>query len=202
MHSSNRQQLRKQMRERRRQLSKAQQSLASQRLLTLLGRHPLFRNSKRIAFYCALDGELNPHLLLARALRMGKQCYLPVIRRDRSNKMIFVRYQPGMGTTINRYGITEPLPQRHRILPAWGLSLVLMPLVAFDPQGSRLGMGKGYYDRAFAFVRRQSRQVKLIGLAHECQKVARLETAAWDIPLDKIVSDGGIYECGQKAGKR
>ena len=66
-----------------------------------------------------------------------------------------------------------------------------MPLVGFDEQGTRLGMGGGFYDRSFAF-RRQRRHwtgPQLLGLAHGCQKVSQLPTAPWDIPLDGIASD-------------
>ena len=70
-----------------------------------------------------------------------------------------------------------------------------MPLVAFDTQGNRLGMGGGYYDRSLAFIkhRRQWHSPHLIGLAHELQKVDALSCASWDVPLNMIISEENIY---------
>jgi 5-formyltetrahydrofolate cyclo-ligase len=70
-----------------------------------------------------------------------------------------------------------------------------MPLVAFDEQGNRLGMGGGFYDRTLAYLRQreQWRRPLLIGLAHECQKVPSLESQRWDIPLDAIFTEAAVY---------
>ena len=69
-----------------------------------------------------------------------------------------------------------------------------MPLVGFDEEGGRLGMGGGFYDRSFAFTRIRPRlRPTLIGLAHELQKVQKLPVEPWDIPLDAVVTDHRIY---------
>jgi len=95
----------------------------------------------------------------------------------------------------NKYGIEEPCAIRNPRVPAWGLDLVLLPLVAFDPYGGRLGMGGGYYDRTFAYKQRLygMNGPKLLGLAHELQKTERLELASWDIPLAGVASDRHLY---------
>ena len=91
----------------------------------------------------------------------------------------------------NRFGIREPVDQKQHQVPAWRLSLVLMPLVGFDPQGNRLGMGGGFYDRTFAYRTRRKTWPgpTLLGVAHHCQKVSALPVASWDIPLDAIITD-------------
>ncbi len=96
----------------------------------------------------------------------------------------------------NRFGIPEP-QARHgahpaRRLPAWALDLILLPLVGFDDDGQRMGMGGGFYDRTLAFTRRPGPRPHLIGLAHECQRVESLPVAPWDVPLDAIVSDARV----------
>ncbi len=90
----------------------------------------------------------------------------------------------------------SPLQQRL----AGALDLVLLPLVGFDEQGGRLGMGGGFYDRSLAYLARRKNGHKptLIGLAHECQKVDRLALASWDIPLAGTVTDAGWYVAGKR----
>ncbi len=182
------------MRRGRRALSPSQQSQAAARLCRLLSRDPDFIRADRVAFYLASDGEISPQPLLELALKMGKRCYLPVLHPIRHNRLWFVRYRPGCPMQRNRFGIDEPHDKLNPRVPAWSLDLVLLPLVAFDPQGGRLGMGGGFYDRSFAFKTRQTRRSPtLIGLAHELQKVERLPLASWDIPLAGIASDRRLY---------
>ncbi len=181
------------MRQRRRQLSRHQQAFAAQQLFRHLRQLSLFRRSRRIAFYVARDGEISPHLLMRQARAMGKRCYLPVMRKDRSCRLFFMPYEPGSTRRESRYRIEEPRYAPARALAPAALNLVLMPLVAFDDSGARLGMGKGYYDRSFAFTRRGLWPVRLVGLAHECQRVEKLEAAIWDVPLEMIATDRKVY---------
>jgi 5-formyltetrahydrofolate cyclo-ligase len=92
----------------------------------------------------------------------------------------------------NRYGIDEPAYAPATVMRAAMLDIVLLPLVGFDLEGNRLGMGKGYYDRTFAASRTRWRCPKLLGIAHGLQEVAQLPRAAWDVPLDGIVTERGL----------
>ena len=97
----------------------------------------------------------------------------------------------------NRYGIPEPAhPNKARNFPLRSLDLVLMPLVGFDTQGNRLGMGGGYYDRSFAFLHRHShwRKPHLMGTAYEFQRLSKLDAQPWDVPLDAIVTEANLYK--------
>lgn len=183
--------LRDELRSARRALSPSQQRHASRQLFRRLAQHPLFVRSKHIAFYLANDGEIDPALLLKHARHLGKICYVPVLRRWPSTHMGFQRLTPGQRWHTNRFGIREPVAQLRLQTPPWRLALVMMPLVGFDPQGNRLGMGGGFYDRTFAYRRLRSTWPgpRLLGLAHDCQKVAALPVATWDIPLDAIMTD-------------
>ena len=194
MNGSNRSALRRQLRAARRALTPQQQYQASQQLWRQLAQHPLFRRSRHIAFYLANDGEIDPAILMEHARRLGKQCYLPVITGWPANRMHFQRLTPQQQWATNRFGIREPLLNPALQARPWRLDLILMPLVGFDESGNRLGMGGGFYDRAFAFRRLRKHWFgpRLLGLAHDCQKVAQLPAAAWDIPLDGIVSDQQI----------
>lgn len=186
--------IRREMRERRKSLSPQAQERASQSLARLLQRQPFFIRSRRIAFYLANDGEMDPHYLLQSAMRRNKYCFLPVLHPVRPGRLWFRRIKSESNLKANRFGIPEPMSGR--LIPGYGLDVVFMPLVAFDRHGGRLGMGAGFYDRTFAFKERSSRlSPLLVGLAHSCQEVERLPLASWDVPLAAVVTDQGIICC-------
>lgn len=185
--------LRRLMRKRRRTLSHKQLTDAAHKLFQRVAPSKLFRFSRRIAFSMARQGEINPDLLLRTAQRRKKDCYLPVMSKVGEPRLHFRLFKKGQKLIRNNMGIPEPA--RTFTCKPFVLSLVLMPLVAFDIECNRLGMGKGYYDRTFAFSRRSVRQSPvLLGLAHECQRVEELGVASWDVPLNGVVTDEAWYQ--------
>ena len=96
---------------------------------------------------------------------------------------------------VSGYGLSEPRAERGERIDPRRLELVLLPLVGFDSQGTRLGIGGGYYDRTFAGIRSDAltRRPRLVGVAFELQRLAALERAAWDVPIDAVVTDRGSY---------
>lgn len=175
---------------RRRQLSSEQQHQAAKSLARLTPLIKAVRKANHIALYLARDGEINPALLMAKLSRMGKLCYLPVLSQGK--KLQFRRFRPVTRLIPNRLGIPEP--RTGKLVCARELDVVLMPLVGFDQRGSRLGMGGGFYDRSFSFksVRNRCRAPRLIGLAHQCQRVDHLPIEPWDIPVWSIATGQGL----------
>lgn len=195
--TSDRAALRRLLRRRRRALSPKQQKEAARHLARTLTRQPDVLRARRIAVYLPNDGEIDPGVFVEKARQRGVDVYLPVLHPVHRGRLTF---QPWTGSTrlkANRFGIAEPSFRGHRSHPAWALDTVLLPLVGFDSNGGRLGMGGGFYDRTFAFIRHRPRPAPtLIGLAHECQQVDRLPIASWDIPLDAIATARRIYRNG------
>ncbi|WP_436785567.1 5-formyltetrahydrofolate cyclo-ligase [Stutzerimonas frequens] len=187
--------LRRKLRHARRQLTPAQQRLAARRLYRQLTHHPQFRRARHIALYLPNDGEIDPRLLLQAAQRRGKATYLPVLNPWPRTRMVFQRIKPGERLRRNRFGIFEPVIRTARQRRVWALDLLLMPLVGFDGNGGRLGMGGGFYDRSLAYraMRKKSHKPTLLGLAHECQRVDRLPLESWDVALQATVTDQGWY---------
>jgi len=184
------QQLRSELRARRKALNPTQQTQASLFLLRQLMQVPQFMRARNVALYMANDGEIDPEPIIRQLWKMDKHSYLPVLRPGKSREMWFVEYTPGALLTKNRFGIPEPDFRQHHKLPAQLLDVVLMPLVGFDRTGARLGMGGGFYDATFAFKQKKNAgKPALIGLAHACQEVESLTTASWDIPLFAIATD-------------
>lgn len=90
--------------------------------------------------------------------------------------------------TRNRYGIAEPELDVQQVLPHSMLDLICTPLVAFDAEGNRLGMGGGYYDRTLACWHEHGLGPRPLGLAHDCQQVESVPQAQWDVPLPQIIT--------------
>ena len=180
--------LRREMRRRRRGLSVVERRDAARALSARLAASRWFLNSRTIAVYLSNDGEVDLLPLVERAWLMGKRTFLPRLFGPR---LWFLPFHPQSRLAGNRYSIPEPVePARRRIRPMF-LDLVLFPLVAFDSDGNRLGMGAGYYDRTFEAARRRNvwRGPKRVGVAYEIQRVDSLPAADWDVPLDAIVTE-------------
>jgi len=186
--------LRQSIRQQRRSLSHAEAEQCAEQLAHRTARHPLVLQSQRIAAYLAADGEIDPYPLMQSLWASGKTLYLPVLAPFSKQKLWFAKFNPADTLVFNRFGIPEPV--RRRLIKPCALDLVLTPLVAFDSSGHRVGMGGGYYDRSFAFMRRRHywRKPRLLGLAYELQKQSSITPNDWDIPLDAVATEACIYQ--------
>ena len=151
--------------------------------------------ARRIAAYWPADGELDPRPLIRLVQGRGVRVFLPVLRPGRQRRLWFVPFAPGAPLKANRLGISEPRRGRRGLKLPWQLDLVLVPLVGFDRNCNRIGMGAGFYDRTLAYLRQRTRWRRpcLIGVAHECQRLDRIEPRPWDIPLDGVATELGVY---------
>jgi 5-formyltetrahydrofolate cyclo-ligase len=151
------------------------------------------RPGMRVAVYAPLPSELDTGPLIQLARQRGCHVYLPRITDPRRRRMQFVESSGPMRR--NHLGILEPVQLRR--ISARRLDLVFVPLVGFDATGMRLGMGAGYYDRAFAFLRRRRYWIhpRLIGLAYSFQQVPHIEGAVHDVHLNAVVTERGSIKC-------
>lgn len=182
---------RRKLREIRRGLDWRERKQRSDQLCSHLGRQPLFTSSKRVAIYLAADGEVETDTLIERAWTAGKRVYLPVLVPFSHNRLWFVQYRPDTRLVRNRFGISEPVIDHQRIIPPVALDIVFTPLVGFDRQGNRLGMGGGFYDRSFAYLRsrRHWKKPRLVGLAFDFQQLEQLPVQPWDVPLSGVATE-------------
>ena len=193
MTDDNRKALRASLRQSRQQLSPEKRHIAARSLLDLIGHQDFFRVAQRIAFYQVIDGEIDPQFLLDLALSEGKACFLPVLSRENPEFVSFAAYDADTQLVENQWGIAEPSPET--IVSPTNFDVVFVPLVGFNEQCFRMGMGKGFYDRTFSFkiFNRCSRPL-LVGLAHESQLVKEaFPVESWDVRLDAIATDKKIY---------
>lgn len=122
----------------------------------------------------------------------NKNCYLPILTAEKS--LLFVPFQQGDPLIPNQYGIGEPVNQQQTI-SAEKLDMVILPLVAFDQRGNRLGTGGGYYDRSFAWKRNvRDKKPMMIGLGYAAQQADELPEEAWDIRMDGVITELGYIK--------
>lgn len=194
----NTQTLRKQMRSRRRDLTAYEQRLASAMAIDNILHHPIFLRARHIALFLPNDGEIDISELMPTAWAMHKRCYLPILASP-GQRLVFAPMEKDSRLELNRYGIPEPVANRRQLRLPRQLDLVLTPLVAFDAQGNRIGMGGGYYDRSFAFLRRRQHWCRphMLGVAHDFQRVSTLPQQPWDVPLHGVFTDRQFYQAGK-----
>jgi 5-formyltetrahydrofolate cyclo-ligase len=186
-HHQQRNLIRQRMRAKRRELPQQEQDIASHRLARTLQNEHWFSRAERIGLYLPHHGELSVLPAVLGSHRRKRKLYLPVVKNKQ--QMSFVGWQPGDALIENRFGIPEPRLKGAEIASLWTLDVLLLPLVAFDRSGNRLGMGGGFYDRLLAKLNQSLRRPRLVGVAYQFQEVDSLPVAPWDQKLDQIVTD-------------
>ncbi|TAM58230.1 MAG: 5-formyltetrahydrofolate cyclo-ligase [Rhodanobacter sp.] len=196
--TARRRELRQSLAERRRALSPPERMTAAQGLRRSLEQLPEYLADNRVAGYWASDGELPLNLVIPPLAARGQQFLLPVVSPGK--RLRFARWQSGEAVQPNRYGIPEPVAPGELLEP-FQLDLVFLPLLGFDRRGQRLGTGGGYYDRSFAFLKKQVRPTEplLVGIAYAFQELPRIEAEAWDVALDFIATDRELIDCHASA---
>ena len=181
--------LRQRVRTERRALTPHARAAAERSIVRRIQNLGAYRSARRIALFLAFDGEPSLAQLIESAARSGKRLYAPVITRSR---MTFAELGLNGALGTNFFGIQEP--HLGNLIDPRRLDLVLTPLVAFDDRGVRIGVGRGYYDRCFRFLRGRGlwQRPKLLAVAYELQHVPAIVENTWDIPLWGAVTEAGV----------
>lgn len=158
----------------------------TQRVLSL----PAFQAAERIFAYCSVVPEVDTHAILAQARRRGKTVALPVTQPD--GKMQFARYDGAL--VPGRFGIPEP-PRGAQILLPQPCDLMLIPALAYDRTGRRLGRGGGYYDRFLARV-----DCCTVGLIRAAFLLDALPAEWNDVPVSAVITEDGVLYPQEKPG--
>lgn len=193
MNASNKIEIRKTVRLARQKISLSDRKEAAERAHDLLVHSEIFIKSKHIACYIPMKNEFDTHPIIQAIWSANKDCYLPVLSKDQKKFLYFVQYQKNDVLHLNVLSVMEPdINQEH--IEKENLELILMPLVAFDRQGGRIGTGGGYYDRTFSFLKNKlSLKPFLMGVAFACQEVKIIPIDEWDIALDGVVTEKEIF---------
>lgn len=172
----------------------------------------------KVALFLSIDGEIDTTQTIKTLWDNGHQVYLPRIHPFNPKQLIFLRYNLYTPLIKSPLGMNEPALNCQQLCPVNQLNIIFTPLVAFDAQGHRLGMGGGFYDRTLAPLYAKHTQnpqfddkihdkknhndyrnnyhnkgskPRIIGLAHNCQQVEQVPTESWDLPLTQIITPKG-----------
>lgn len=162
--------------------------IKSGRIARALRRLPEYRKAQAILCYVDFDGEVQTRAILEKSLSDGKKVFVPVVA-DRARRHLVVAQIKDLEKDLahrGHYGIARPLRLSSREIPLSTLDLVILPGVAFDGQGNRLGRGGGYFDR---FLSRVPPSVPRVGLAFRFQVVAKLPSETHDQPVSRVITE-------------
>jgi 5-formyltetrahydrofolate cyclo-ligase len=187
-------QYRRQLLAQRRALTPVQMQCAAMRVAARVWRLPVLARSRRLALYLPVSGELDCMPVIRGAWRRGRLVYLPVIT---GVSLHFAPFAPHSTLVTNHFGIAEPACSDEELRSARDMDVIFAPLLGFDADGYRLGMGGGYYDRTLAFLaqRRHFRRPHFIGLAYEFQRISAVPHQKHDVRLEAVVTDEGCCNC-------
>lgn len=146
-----------------------------------------FAKAKTVLFYASKSDEVLTRGIIVRTLSAGKRAALPVVREQ---DLVLAEIRSFEGLVGGKFGILEPKV----VVPVepGEMEAVIVPGVAFDERGNRIGFGKGYYDR---LLKRLGKNVPKIGLAYEFQVVPKVPAGEWDVPIHLIVTEKRTIRC-------
>lgn len=199
MRDDDRDLIRKRMRDQRRALAAHARIDAARGVASQLEHLPKLLRELRIGAYWAVRGELPLSHTLSAMYRRGQIVFLPVLAAD--EQLRFAPWLPGETLAANRFGIPEPEKNGASVIDAHALDVVLVPLLAFDRRGHRLGSGGGWYDRSFTFLGDRPRPAKtvLVGVGYAFQELPMLPVAAHDVRMDYIATERELIDCNTAA---
>lgn len=180
--------LRRKMLGQRQRLTTDQVKIWSQQVSQCMLKDPLFQQARTIMGYASFRNEVDLSPLLGRSLMQGKQLLLPVTDWEKQQILPVAVERYPADLRPGRYGILEPARDQ-KLWPLEAIDLVLVPGVAFDFQGYRLGYGRGFYDR---FLTQLPRHTKIVGVAFNFQLVPTVFPEKHDVPLPVIITERGM----------
>ena len=143
-----------------------------------------FKKAKCVMFYVSKDYEVDTHKMIDESIAMGKKVVVPITLKEEKTLRPSELRDRKRELVKGHYGIHQPHEKHIRPVPLEEVDLMVVPGIAFDKSGHRLGHGGGYYDR---FLEKAPPTVFTVGLAFSFQIVDELPRHDTDIPVDKVI---------------
>jgi len=184
--------MRKKILDERKSVSRAGILAASETIARRLFRLSEFKRAKTVMFYVSEGGEVHTHRMIREALRSGKRVLAPAMGEGKKILLPVAIRDFDRELSPGKWGILEPDPKKNSPVSLSEIDLVVIPGVAFDLRGNRLGRGEGYYD---SFLKKVFPAVPRVALAFEWQLVKKVPVAPHDIPVDRIITEKRSIRC-------
>lgn len=150
---------------------------------------PLPPTGSVVSGYAPINAEIDVFPLLKALLKKGYRCALPSVQ-DADARLDFLSWDEDMPMQTTIYGINEPDSAISEVLTP---NLLIVPMLAFDARGGRIGYGSGNFDRTFAYLNKIG-SFAAVGVAYDSQRVERVPMGPYDYPMDMIVTDKQVYK--------
>ncbi|MFZ3066025.1 MAG: 5-formyltetrahydrofolate cyclo-ligase [Nitrospirota bacterium] len=183
--------LRKEIIDKRNNLSITERFDASKRIKDALFSLPVFKDTKSVHFFVSFGSEVITSEMIKEAIKMGKSVFVPFVDREKKElrlseiKDFFKELEPGY------WGILEPKKEYRRDASINDVDLMVMPGVAFDENGHRLGYGMAFYDKLLSS---RKKDTPLVAIAFDMQVVDDVPCERHDILIDKIVTEKRVID--------
>jgi len=190
--------LRQEFLKKRNSLSRDEIDFKSEKIEKVLFALPEFQRAKTVMFYVSFCSEVETEKMIRNALNLRRRVVVPAVEGGKIVVSEIKNFKKEL--TKGSFGIREPKKEFRRRVDQKDIDLVIVPGVAFDKTGGRLGYGRGYYDRflrskSIRLRRGYSHQCALIGLAFDLQITEKIPLVEKDVKVDKIVTEIGIINC-------
>ncbi|QCI21700.1 5-formyltetrahydrofolate cyclo-ligase [Buchnera aphidicola (Hyadaphis tataricae)] len=184
--------LRAHIRKIRNSLSILEQQKQSIKIAKIADNFIFFNRAEHIAIFLPFDGEINTYPLIYNLLLHKRKIFVPVVHSFTRKELLFVEFKNSSLLQRNKYNIFEPILNNNNYISINQLDIIIVPLVAFDQTGLRLGMGGGFYD---ILLRNWTMKKKYfpIGLAYDFQFVLKIPKEKWDVSLPVVLTPKKIW---------
>jgi 5-formyltetrahydrofolate cyclo-ligase len=189
--------VRRTMTEARKSLGTGERQQRSRQIVASCRAIPGFESASVVCSYISFREEVETSELIAALLREGRRVVVPVQVRGAARQLVFSEIRDLSELEPNDFGILQPPLEADRLVAAAAIPLFLVPGLAFDPAGGRLGYGLGCYDRAFADAAPGAIKV---GLAFELQMLESVPADPHDVPMDFVVTENRVIHAAAGAG--
>lgn len=186
--------LRRQALSARRSLSKEEVQIKSRKIEANLFNLSVFLRANLVLFYLSLPEEVQTYSMIQSTLERGKRVAVPVIADLKEKEILPCEIRPGVKLVPGPLGVPQPESSHRYPVEPESIDLVIVPGVAFDKEGGRVGFGAGFYDR---FLGELPPRSKFVALAFECQLVDRVPREEHDMCVDCIVTEKRLIDCGE-----
>jgi len=181
----NKAKIRKEILARLRSQVNTERIVKSDKIKRRLFKEKCFKNAESVMFYVSKSYEVDTSSMIEEALKKGKRVIVPVTN-PKEKKLIPSEIKcPSKDLAKGLFGIREPKKECIKAVDIKDIDMVIVPGIAFDDKGNRIGHGQGYFDR---FLKHLPKKTPTIGLAFKLQLVRRIKALPWDIPVTKLIT--------------
>ena len=174
--------IRKSIIEKRNKIKNKDKTSMDKKIIDIFKEEESYKKARGIFIYIGFGSEINTKIIIEDALKKGKEVYVPKVK---GKEMLLIKIDSLENLVTSSYGILEPTGDNNDF-DVDKLDLIVMPGVAFDSRGNRIGYGGGYYDR---FLEKNKIYSEKIALAYECQILKSITSEKHDIKVDKILTE-------------